>query len=530
MSKEETGSTAIFTIRPLDVMILAWSRAANRDRDLLAHHPRDTARHGVGLLSSNTTGHLDRLCVVDRLAHGVGNLSGANLRLVAAHRVRNFLFDAFRDHVTDPIADRLHALLGNHVANLVDARLDHLLGHHATRLVGERLDALLMDHVANLVDARFDAVFRNHVALAIRHRLDTRFGNHVADLVGANLGSRFRDVPANRVRYRFGHHIVLVTDAIHDLGVHLGDPDLLADLARGALNSDGVRLAGYIHAAATARIPGPAARFLDALVNHRTRDFGDLRFPASAANLNRLRVGDRTADRAANLTMASLIDRLADIVTNRVATRFPDRPTDRVVDVTRTGFPHRFVNGVADILRPRFPDRRADRVADILRVRVPDRGILRVANVFRTRFPDGHANGVADFLGASLPDRFANIIGARLVVRLVDWLLNGILARLVVCFRYVAHALDRLAIVNRIVDRLVAGVLLLLVDHLFAGLHDGVTLLLSTVVLGRMNAGTMAVTGRAKIGRGGRVDRCKQHQGRNYRHTPKRFHVVPFLC
>lgn len=523
------GLAAVFAIAALNMSTLTGSRAANGDRHLLADDPRHAPRYRVGFLTSDAAGHLNRLRIVHRFANRVRNLPCANLRLISADRIRYLLGDALGNHVTDPVADCLHPLLGNHMANLVDAGLDNLLRNHPAGLVNQRLDSLLVHHVTNLVDTSLDTGFRNHMALAVGDGLDAGFGDHVAYFVGTNLGSRFRNIAANRIGHRVGYRVMLIADTVDDFGVDLGNPDLFADLAGWALHGYGVRLAGHVNAAATAGIPRPAAGLLHALVNDRARHFGDLRFPATTADLNRLRVRNWAAHRAADLSIASFINRFADIVADCVAAGFPNRLADRVVHVSRASFPNWLVDGVANILGSRLPDRRTNRVADIFGMGIPDRRVLGVANVFGTRLPDGCTNRVANLFGTGLPDRFADVVRTCLVVRLVHRLLDRVLARLIVRLRHVADTVNRLAIVNGVIYRLVASVLFLLVNHFTTGLHHGVALLLSSVIFGWMNSSTMTVTGRAKIGRGRRVDRCEQHQSRDHRHTPERFHVVPFL-
>jgi hypothetical protein len=80
-------------------------------------------------------------------------------------------------------------------------------------------------------------------------------------------------------------------------------------------------------------------------------------------------------------------------------------------------------------------------------------------------------------------------------------------------------ALDCLGVVDRFVAFLVAGVLLLLVNDLAAGLHDRVALLLRGAVFGRLAAPDVAVAGgpAARGMAGVRECCCQQH--RDNRHA-----------
>ncbi len=115
------------------------------------------------------------------------------------------------------------------------------------------------------------------------------------------------------------------------------------------------------------------------------------------------------------------------------------------MDFARLGFVDRLAAGVTDFVRLSFPNRLADGVADI----------------FGTRFVDRLANGVVTGSYFRFPDRLADGVLALTAGRLGD----------------VLHAVDGFVFDYRAADRLVAGVVLLFVDDLLAGLHDRVAVL-----------------------------------------------------
>ena len=317
----------------------------------------------------------------------------------------------------------------------------------------------------------------------------------MADLVGARLGLLFGDVSADRVGHLFLDHAAFVTHAVDGLFYDFGDPDLFAHLARRALHLADPNLAGHVHATAGAGIPSPAARLANALANDRPGDFADLSFPTSAANLNGLGVVHGLADDLADFLHARLVDRLADVVANRPRLGLPDGLADRVVAGPVVGLVDGLADRVADFLLPRLPDGLADRV------------VARPVASLVDRFADR----VADLLLPGLPDGLTDRVVARPVTSLVDRLADRVGALAVASLGHVLGARDLLVFVDGIVNRLVTRVLLFFVHHLAASLHDGVTLLLRTAVVGLLHAAATRLVARsAAIGR-----RCRAGRGGN---------------
>ena len=514
---------------------IAGCRATDLDRNLSAYNFRHASGRRVRNLFTYASRAIDRLRVMDRLADRIRNLSDTFLADHAAGGVRNLLRASFRHHVADAVGASLRPLLRHHVANLVvagpllrhhvadavSASLRPLLRHHAANLVaagpllrhhvadavGASLRALLRHHAADPVIA--GSLFRHHVADAVGASLRPLFWHHAADPVSAGLGALLGDHSTNVVsaslRTRF-------TDVLHTIDRSLTDfrhPHLSAYLRWRALNFDHLAAAWLVDATAAARIPGPCAGRLNALADDRTGAAAYARFPVAPADIDRLRVMDRRANGVADITTPGFPNGLADRVTNVLATRFPDRLADRVTNVlaarfpdglangvaTRLGFPDGLADGVTNVLGASFPDGLANRVAASLGF--PDRLTHRVTNVLATRFPDGLANGVAASLGfpnglanrvtyvfsAGFPDRLANRVCTSAAMRFVNWLADRISTLTVACFSNVSYAVDSLRFTNWPVARLVASVLLLLVHDLFAGLHNGVALLLTASVI-----------------------------------------------
>src|SRR4029077_3860319 len=87
-----------------------------------------------------------------------------------------------------------------------------------------------------------------------------------------------------------------------------------------------------------------------------------------------------------------------------------------------------------------------------------------------------------------------------------------------------------LVLADSLVHRLVAGVVLLLVDDLLAGSHYCVALLACWRVAARIaTGGTAAVPGRAAVSSLCRVGPHDTEDDRNYRHTQQRSHVSSLL-
>jgi hypothetical protein len=160
----------------------------------------------------------------------------------------------------------------------------------------------------------------------------------------------------------------------------------------------------------------------------------------------------------------------ADVDRLRIVNRF----ANRITDVTCLGFPDRLADGVADVLGLGFPDRLADGVAA------------------RLGFPDRLADGVADVLGLGFPDRLADGVGAGTVFCLINRFAHGVTAFPVPCFRNVFHAINGLGFPDRLVACFVAGVLLFFVDNLFTGLHDGMALLFAAAIVDSAATGPTA--------------------------------------
>ena len=384
-----------------------------------------------------------------------------------------------------------------------------MLGHHLTDLVGPH--TLLWHHLADGVRAGFHPLFRHHLA----------------DLIALLLNDG----------------LTLVANAIHLLFTHRGNPLLFRDAPRRALLLGLYHFAWRVASLARARIAHPATWLTYATGDHRARNLAGFRFPVAAANLDHLREVNWLAHRLADVTLASLhhllaygvgnllrasllhwlanriallpllvdglahrvgdllrarlVDRLAhrvgllagfiDGLAHRVGdllrARLIDRLTDRAANLTGASFVdglahrvdllasliHRLAHRVGDLLRHRLPHRLADGAMDLAGLRLVHGLHDRVGNLFRDRFPHRLTDGVVDGPRTGFPHRLA----------------NGVLDILERLFGLVADAINLLLFNNSFTNRLVAGVLLLLVHDI---LHHAST---ATRCLG----GTARLTG-----------------------------------
>ena len=110
-------------------------------------------------------------------------------------------------------------------------------------------------------------------------------------------------------------------------------------------------------------------------------------------------------------------------------------------------------------------DRLADRVGDFLGHRLPHRLAHRGANLAGPGLVHGLHDRVRDLLGDRLPHRLAHRVVDGPRAGLPHRLAHGVLDLLERLFRLVADAVDLFLLDDLLTDRLVAGVLLLLVNH-----------------------------------------------------------------
>jgi hypothetical protein len=307
--------------------------AAYRYRNLLADNTRHAHGFGAGNLLAYTLRNLNHFGVMNRLTHGVRNLLHTGLLLVTANGVRNLLGALLFHHMANFVAASLGASLRNHLANFVAASLGAILFYHPANLVAASLGAILFHHVADLVGAGLGA----------------SLGNHLANLVAASLGASFGDHFANGVRNRFLHDFSLIANTVHRLGLHFRYPDLFADLTGRALNADHFALARLINASAFARIPCPAARFTDSLLDHSPRALSHLSFPMATANLNLFGVMNWLADRLANNAFTCFMNGFANGIANFLGFGFPNRFANRVVAFAIVRFANWLANSVLAI-------------------------------------------------------------------------------------------------------------------------------------------------------------------------------------
>ncbi len=308
-------------------------------------------------------------------------------------------------------------------------------------------------------------------------------GHHLADLVALLLDDGF----------------LLHAAALDLLLGDLGHPHLAADLPRRALLLDLHDRAGAVAPLAGAGIALPAAGLADAPRDHRAGHFLDAGFPAAGADLDRLCVLHRLADRAADILRAGLPHRLTDRVMNLLGPRLLDRLADGVRLLTL--LVARLADRIGDLLRARLIDRLAHRIRLLtgLVARLAD-GVghfLRAGFVHRLAdgvgllagFIDGLAHRVWHFLLHRLVHRLAHRVRllTGLVHRLADRVRNLLLHRLV---HRLAHRVGLLTgLIHRLADRVrnLLGARLIyrsadrvgdfLLNRLVDGLADGVGLL-----------------------------------------------------
>ena len=485
------GSLSILATSAAATSPMTGRRAANLDRNLLANHLGHASRHGMSHFLGDTTWDLDGFGVMDCLAFRVRNPLHALRGDVTAGLVRHLLGERVRHHLANFIGASASLRLGHHLAYLVGAGASLVLTNHLANFVSASASLRLGHHLANSVGAGASLRLGHHLANFIGASFDLVLTNVVADLVSAGLDFVLANVAANLVRNFFVHNFSLVANAVDRLPLDLGDPNLLADFGRRALNFHDLAGARNIHASTAAGIPLPATRLADILLDDRTGAFGDFRLPVAAANFHFLRVVNGLADRVTLVAIASLVNRLADGVTDLPGLGFPNRLANGVTDLLGLGFPDRLADRIALGASFGFVNWLADRVADRLGLGFPDGLADRVALGASLGFPDRLADGVANLLGLGFPDRLANGVTARLVVRFVNWLADRVVTFLVLCLRHVLHTIDRLGVIHRVIDGLVAGVLLFFVDDFLTRLHHGIALSLGTAVTRRI--GTAAV-------------------------------------
>jgi hypothetical protein len=437
---------------------------------------------------------------VHRLAHRVGNLAGAGLLDIAANRVRHLLGVARFDHAANLVAAGLGDLLRYHPANSIALGLGDLLRNHLADGVVANLGSFFGNHVADLVGTDLGSLFRNHSADLVGALLDSLFPNHVAHLVTAGFGARFADVATFGVRNHLLADLTFVTHAVDQLGGHTRHPDLLANRAARDRAGDNSALAWNPNATAATRIPLPATWITNALFHATIRALVRLRFPVSTTNLYFLGVVNRLANGVANFTLTGFVDGLANGVADRASLRFPNRLADRVTNVLDTSLVNGPLDGVTHRFLTCFPAWLVNRVTNRLLTGFVTRFVDRVANVLRSGFPNGFADGVTDLLGASFPNRLAGGVVARSVACFVNRLASGVGAVAITSLADVSHTIDCLCVINRVVHRLVAGVLLLFVHFLTASLHYRVALLFGAAIVGRFIASAVLVASRAKVG------------------------------
>ena len=252
-------------------------------------------------------------------------------------------------------------------------------------------------------------------------------------------------------------------------------PPLLAHGARRALLLDLHEFAGHVALLAGARIAHPAAGLTDAPRDHGAGHLAGLRFPVSAVDLDRLGEPDGTADLAADVALAGLPHRLAHGVGNLLGAHLTDRLADRVglLPLLVDGL----ADGVGDLPGHRLVDRLADGVGllaglvdgpthgvgDLLGHRLVD-GLADGVRLL-TGLIDGLADRVGDLLGPRLPDGLADGVGDRAGPGFPDGLADGVFHLLEAPLLLVADAVDLPLLHHLLADGLVAGVFLLLVDH-----------------------------------------------------------------
>ena len=139
-------------------------------------------------------------------------------------------------------------------------------------------------------------MFWNHIAHLVSTNPGAFLGHHVTHLVGANLGPLLGYHAADRVRNFLLANFAFVTHAVDGLFPDFRHPHFATHLARRALAGNDPALARDITTATGARIPNPAPRLLHTGFDHRTRNFLDLSFPMTAANIDRFGVVDGLAN------------------------------------------------------------------------------------------------------------------------------------------------------------------------------------------------------------------------------------------
>ena len=415
----------------------------------------------------------------DHLADGVGDLLHAGLTHVL-HTLHLLLAD-FRNPDL-PVALHRRALNLDHLrlARAVDALAGAGIEGPAARL----LDAL-RDHPTRLLVALgFPAARALTHGLRVLHRLaDSVVAVAVAGLVD-RLADRVRNLLRDRLVHRLADRVTadLFTGLVHRLA------DRVANVLRDGL-PHGLR-------------DRVTADLFTGLV-HRLHD--------RVADLLRTGLVHRLADRVTADLFTGLVHRLADRVGDFLRDGLIDRLADRVGDLLRAGLVDRLHHGVANVLGLGFPDRLADRVANLLGLGFPDRLADRVADVLRAGLVHRLRDRVVDRLRAGLVHRLADGVGHVAVAGLGD----------------VLDAVDRLGNANALVARLVAGVLLLLVNHLLAGLHHGVALLLAACVVHTAVGLAPTVPSCATIAGVSRISREHCQQDSDQRHTQRGSHLLP---
>lgn len=194
-----------------------------------------------------------------------------------------------------------------------------------------------------------------------------------------------------------------------------------------------------VGAATRARVDVPSSRILNALVHDRPwHAFGD-GFPFSAADINVLGLGDRTADGVANISIAGFCHDLAGRVALITPASLSDWSADGVALIAVASRVTRFADGVALISPARLHARNADGVALISVARLIARHLDRADFIAPAGLRHRTTNrvaliAIASFVASSRTadrDLFANLIIDGLAANFFTTIPDNFLHRLV---------------------------------------------------------------------------------------------------
>jgi hypothetical protein len=333
------------------------------------------------------------------------------LAYLAAYGVRYFASAGLLLHPADRVRNLLCAGLRYHSAGGVRNSASDAFFRPGAGRVGHLAGACLLLHVADRVRNLLLAGLGHEVASRVRNLGHTLNRYLTADRVGHFLVADFRD------------H----SSAGNGFVNHLWNPFAAAHRTTGALDSDLADHAWITWVGHT-------------LLNDWPRDAASFRNPFTTTFLNGAALGHWLADRVADVFVAGLsfslpggradvfvaglVDWLADVVADCSVTGLVDRLTDCVALVAVAGLVNRLADSACHIPIAGLVDRLADRVTAGLVAGLVDRCADGVAFVTETGFVDVFHAGDRHGLGAVVVNR----LGAGVLLLLPDHFLLHVAA------------------------------------------------------------------------------------------------------